>query len=378
MSSVNVERHDRAVVIAYARRLGVHAARPNAKICFYIDDIDEDRLIVCTRGKSIVVDIPTALLILAGHALGVELDVGPCLECEARGEGYEWRWSLTSGDLDRREREGWMWSGGRAWLPSGVRAWPMYRPCPACSVDGKPTGRDVRSWAQAVLDAMPGAHCHACDGKGCAHDDGTPSRGPWVNWADGGREWMCPAYGDPTARAALTAWSGADDLDRYETLGWADSVEETLAVWHDDHLARGGEPWQVPDGDGGLRWTPAAPRGLAEHPDVARTVAAWLSGGRCGRCKGRGWVPNTWDDGFPPGAKFECGACNGHGTAAGARVPLLLGVLERVAPKIRVSAREAVQRSWGEAGTLSERVAATRAQQGGGRTTNARPLGDDT
>jgi hypothetical protein len=95
------------------------------------------------------------------------VDMGRCPSCAARGGGWEWArnegasgpWSTATGRLEgeiqlyQSEPQPGAWVVDAA--PSGHPGWQYAaRPCPACAVDGKPTGRERREVARLLLDAQ--------------------------------------------------------------------------------------------------------------------------------------------------------------------------------------------------------------------------------
>lgn len=151
------------------------------------------RLVRIERGRASIwndsrhvadVDAHTALLwIMLEHA-GLTIDVGPCPACVKRGSS----WEYTDSPLKPPNGPGgeWEYLGvGVKGLPDGVIggiAWERCtwrfddhwyrRACRSCLTDvehgypDRPTGRDVRTLAQLVLDASP-IDCQLCDEHGC-------------------------------------------------------------------------------------------------------------------------------------------------------------------------------------------------------------------
>lgn len=138
----------------------------------------------------------TLALLLIGRARGERVDFGRCPECD--GDGVQ-HWGCTNPDREPSEFK------IEGWVPRGGPQWSKHQPCPCCpprernSKAAKKravhagTGRDVRPWERALLDAMPKPR----GGPKFNHALGrhVPDTGPWAE--------LVP--GDSASRDALAA-----------------------------------------------------------------------------------------------------------------------------------------------------------------------------
>jgi len=300
-------------------------------------------------------DLPTlAIATLVRHAGPV--DVGPCPECEGHRNQVKWGaasdWEPLDGDpAGDFEEEPW-----------------ACRPCPACVVDGKPTGRRIVSAPEAVLLAAPVERRTAGNGSETWHmEQFERDRARWEaegrrvretqSPGDGRFEWEC-TWTEPghegareTLRALAEGWREHLPVlaDRWESDGgftehcvaihrdWASEMsavgvdDTSVSAWLADTR---GYTSHDPSDDMGVAEMLACkdvPRSLAECPAVARWLLAWLAGecpgpgeynGVAVTCSG-GWLEPS----LVVGVARSCPRCNPgnvsphKGTAIGRHLP---------------------------------------------------------
>jgi len=102
----------------------------------------------------------TLALLLLGRARGERVDFGRCPECGGSGHWVDVGPFVDPAMVLRSRRLLLRMVSHGHGLPESMTHLPMGATvlldgCPACAVQDKPTGRDVRPWERAVLDAMP-------------------------------------------------------------------------------------------------------------------------------------------------------------------------------------------------------------------------------
>jgi hypothetical protein len=125
--------------------------------------------------STFTVDEPTLLLAMTLAARAVPaLDVGPCPECEGSkrlsvelplGRSPEPAWEDVGPGVQRAQTDDWMPVPGSGSRSRGTQRWDSNRDCPACTIDGEPTGRRVVPAFEAVLLGEP-RECSECEGDG--------------------------------------------------------------------------------------------------------------------------------------------------------------------------------------------------------------------
>ena len=239
----------------------------------FLADLPRDVLGV---DESIVLDPITAVLLLVGRDRGLVVDLGECPACPpshgpmlfaSRDDARIW--CRQNGHSTRMPSRYPGVDGLWGLCMRAPKPWAFWgdlaaRPCPECTVEGKPTGRRTVPWKTAILDAMP-----------------RPTGG--IERLSVSASYLASFFGNAPTREALAV------------LG--------------DQLQASGDPLGAPL----VAWlSGACPE--CELLDMAIScVAAWLSGA-CPECEGDGL-------GF---LLALCKHCHGHGTRAGHFEPQLL------------------------------------------------------
>jgi hypothetical protein len=239
---------------------------------------------------------------------GVQALDWPCEEC---GGGRDlWHYSVSVGESMELEAAGWR-IGPEIDVPvtgqhdfHHVRVNPCTTPCPACTIDGKPTGRRRVPAFEAVLMGEPRQGYNVINGvrKTWTEPDHEGARAALRKLAEGWREHL------PVLADWLDFRGYFDTSEREEAIRkWAASRDGPLELA--DWLGAYG-------GDGGasspLGACPCVPRPLAECPALPTWVLAWLAG-ECPECRGRG----GWQEGHRGDDWSDCWACKTTGLALG-------------------------------------------------------------
>lgn len=255
-----------------------------------------DRWQVWTSQVSAGTSVDSATLIVALLLHEVAVDVGWCPKCCGNA-----RLPTT--------RDGWEQDEDDEW-----------RPCPACTIDGKPTGREVVDGARLVLDAAPQERktaefrTRAEARKWCAAQ-GWPSTLVCCDYEAEPWPWAISTYargGGPLACwSEMRAPQGADASKCRPRVRTGDpKAGETLDVLGDRLQAEGDERGDV--------------------------LAAWLRR-ECSTCKGSGTCEmEALTTGGPPW-RWECPPCHGHGTILGAHADLVERLVVEVCERLELA-----------------------------------------